>query len=53
MIHGPRTKFADEGLAMTFTYFRITRDFELANLISSQETKRLYSGKISVTWIGG
>ena len=26
MIHGPRTKFADEGLAMTFTFFRITRE---------------------------
>ena len=25
MIRGPRTKFADEGLAITFTFFRITR----------------------------
>ena len=25
MIHGPRTKFADEGLVITFTFSRITR----------------------------
>ena len=26
MIRGPTTKFADEGLAITFTFFRITRE---------------------------
>ena len=25
MIRGPRTKFADEGFVITFTFFRITR----------------------------
>ena len=51
MINGPRTKFADEGLAITFTFSRITREifqFGITNLILSQDTKKLSSGKIPV-----
>lgn len=51
MIRGARTKFVDEGLAITFTFFRITRQiFQFGtcqfNIIARNE--KLSSGKILV-----